>query len=504
MAKTVQEPIPYTLKAPPSGPGLLDPRTALLVWGIGSVILGLMVSVLLARGDMRSLVLLLLGVLGLACLSPLRGVYILMTFLPFMYFLRRQVLIFQEFESRDPILIFPAVTTAGMLFGAMIFRRKTLFHYLQRSPLLKCVALLGLWLAVEMVNPLQGSVLVGVAGAIYFLVPMAWCYFGLLLTREQVIKILKIVIAIGFITALYGLYQRVFGLSAVELYELRSKDFLKTFGGSNYRIMSTFSSLGDFSLYLMVASFLSLAYFWRSRRNFFLVLIAMLEIYTMLFMAVRTAFLLLIFSLVSFAILHGTRRKEAVTRGVLAVLMFVGIYAVLATYKPERIYDQQFSSNPYVVHTLSGITHPTQERSFQMRLANWKYIVTSTLFEYPLWGRGLGSTTTAAKRFEGGRPFEADSYFFELFYGSGLLAPLLFGLVVLLTFKSLMGLCMSRPDIPEYRIVAGLIAGAILGSLFGGAVRDVIVGPLIWLLIGWAAKETEDERAAALTAGPAT
>lgn len=367
MAKPIQEPLPYTLKAPPSGPGLLDPRAALLAWATGSIVLGITVSILLARGEMRSLVLLLLGVMGLACLSPMRGIYILTAFLPFMYFLRRLVLAFQEFESRDPILLFPAITTVAILFGVLIFRGRVVFHYMQRSPLLKCISLLALWLSAEMVNPLQGSVLIGVAASIYFLVPMAWCFFGLLITREQLYKIFRIVIVIGFITALYGLYQRFFGLSAVEIYELRAKDFYKTFGGSQVRIMSTFSSLGDFSLYLMIASFLSLAYFWRSRRNLFLVMVALLEIYTMIFMAVRTAFLLLIFSLVSFAILHARRQRDVMVRGVSAVVLFMVVYAVLGTYKPERMYDQQFSSNPYVVHTLSGITHPTQERSFQMR-----------------------------------------------------------------------------------------------------------------------------------------
>jgi hypothetical protein len=438
---------------------------------------------------MRSLVLLLLGVLGLACLSPVRGMYIMLTFLPFMYFLRRLVLNWQEFESRDPILIFPAITTMAMLFGVLIFHRRMVFHYLQRSPMLKCVALLGLWLCAEMANPLQGSLLVGIVGGMYFLVPMAWCFFGLLITRQQIMRMINLVIVIGFITALYGLYQRFFGLSAVEIYELRAKNFYQTFGGSNVRIMSTFSSMGDFSWYLLVAAFLSLACFWNRRRNLFLVAIALLEVYTMVFMAVRTAFMLLMFCLTAFVIIHGNRRREVITRGVLAVLAFVIAYAILGTYKPERIYDAQFSTNPYVVHTLSGITHPTQERSFQKRISNWKYIVTSTVFEYPLWGRGLGSTTTAAKRFEGGQPFEADSYFFELFYGSGLLAPLLFGLVLMFLSRDMLGMCLSRPDAPEYRVVGGLIAGAMVGSVFGGAVRDAIGGPLIWLFMGWMAKE---------------
>jgi hypothetical protein len=222
----------------------------------------------------------------------------------------------------------------------------------------------------------------------------------------------------------------------------------------------------------------------------------------MLFMAVRTAFLLLMFGVTIFAIVHGTRRGQILVRGVVSVLLFTSIYAVLGTYRPERMYNQDFSSNPYVVHTLSGITHPTQERSFKARISNWQYIVTSTLTSYPV-GRGLGSTTTAAKRFEGGRPFEADSYFFELFYGSGIIAPVLFAIVAILCLKNILGLCLSRPDVPDYKVLAGLMAAAMLGSLFGGAVRDVIVGPLIWLMIGWTVKEVVDQRELVPAALPA-
>src|SRR5262245_8161309 len=115
----------YGLRAPVSGMGLRDPRSAALVWAIGSILLGIMIMFLLIRGEIRMLTLLMLGLLGLAALAPKRGIYILMLFLPFMYFLRRSVLTFEEFSRRDPILLFPAIVTAAMFMGVVLLDRKS-------------------------------------------------------------------------------------------------------------------------------------------------------------------------------------------------------------------------------------------------------------------------------------------------------------------------------------------------------------------------------------------
>ncbi|HET6373187.1 MAG TPA: hypothetical protein VFG76_07760 [Candidatus Polarisedimenticolia bacterium] len=483
-------PAHFQLKAQASGTGALDPRTALLLWGAGSILLGLTVSFLLVRGEIRLIVMLLLGVLGLACLSPRRGVYILTLLLPFLYYLRRLVLNFQAFEQRDPILIFPALTAVAMFMGVAIFHGPLIFHYLKRSTLLKvCVVLMG-WFLIEIINPLQGGPLVGIAGAMFFIVPMLWCFFGLLMTRKDLGRILKIVLAIGLVTALYGLKQHYFGMTDIEIYELKSKQFYKTFGGSStVRVMSTFSSPGDFSQYLMVAGFITFAYFWRHKKNLMLALIVGLNLWAMLWVAVRTSFLLLMFSILILLALSGRNAMQIKLRGVGALLAITIAYGVLYQYDPQEMYTTEFSDNPYVVHTLSGITHPTEEKSLWMRFRNWGFIVSSTITSDPV-GRGLGSTTTAAKRFTGGQAFEADSYFFELFYGSGILAPVLFAIIALQTLRSLLKKCLEEPNAFDYKLCLGLMSGIFLGSVFGQAARDTISGPLAWLIIGWTVRQT--------------
>jgi len=195
-------------------------------------------------------------------------------------------------------------------------------------------------------------------------------------------------------------------------------------------------------------------------------------------------------------VLTGATARQIVVRGTVLLLIVVGLYGIFYRSDPQRTYRQSFSSDPFVVHTLSGMTHPTEESSFQARIKVWVGITRDALFGFPLGpiGHGLGSTTAAAGKFEGGQSFEADSFFFEIIYGSGIAAGLLFAIIVVSLLRRLITLCLEVPDRYIYRICFGLMCGFVLSSVFGVAPRDTISGPLGWLMIGWIVREDVDRR----------
>lgn len=482
---------PYELRVPSGGLGAMDPRTTLLLWGGGSIVLGLVTSYLLIQGELRTLMLVLLFLLGVACLAPRRGVYILMTFLPFMYYIRRSALHFEEFSQRDPILLFPVLTTIAMCLGACIFYSPRVFHYFSHSTILKCCLALIAVFFLEMFNPIQGSLLIGIAGGMYFIIPILWVVLGLMITRKDLSRLFTIFLIIGGVTSAYGIYQHYFGMSSVEVYELKSKHFFKTLGGED-RVMSTFSGLVDFARYLTMSGFIAFAYFWRRKRALSLILLLVLELFAMLFTASRTSFLVTFFSMLMLLILTGSSIQRIVVRGLFCCVMVMALYSYAYQYDPQRTYNQQFSEDPFVVHTLSGVTHPTEEDTFQSRIKGWAWTVQTTVYPYVM-GRGLGSTTTAAGKFEGGQEIrELDSYTFELFYGSGLAAPIFFITVAFLLVRNLLRMCLEYPDDYLYKIAFGLICGMLLSSVFGVTARDNITGPFMWLLAGWVAREHVD------------
>jgi len=471
-------------------------RPAILLWGLLTIVLGVTIAILLASDQIRWIVLLLLLVLGLLCLAPKRGVYIVTVFLPFMYFLRRQVLYFNEFSKTDPILLFPPLVTIAMFLGFIIFYPDRFFRYLQESMLMKLLIALQVVYCLEIFNPLQGNLLVGVAGAIYFIIPILWVFMGTLLDEKDIRRIFLIMIVIGTLTGMYGIYQHYFGLSDVEKYELEAKNFFKTLG-NKARVMSTFAGIGDFSLYISISSFLAFTHFWRTKANPFYLAAMCGTMLALIWVAVRSNFFTLAFSIIIFLIVYSKDRRSILVRAVASFVIVGGIYSYLYTYSPEDIWQASgSSSNPFIVHTISGMAHPTQENSFKGRVGNWAYIVKSAFTEFPA-GRGLGSTTNAATKFAGTEGREADSMFFELMYGSSPFAALLFVLIMIFFFRDAVTLAVNSENAFTYRVTLGVLAAYFLGSIFGQNLRDIVNAPFGWLLIGWTVRETVNRKIAA-------
>src|SRR5207245_6962083 len=80
-----------------------------------------------------------------------------------------------EYTGDDPIhLLTPLVTLMALV---MLLRSQRL-NMFRATPLAGSVSVLGLIFVLEVFNPLQGSLLIGLSGALFMLVPLVWFYFG--------------------------------------------------------------------------------------------------------------------------------------------------------------------------------------------------------------------------------------------------------------------------------------------------------------------------------------
>jgi hypothetical protein len=197
------------------------------------------------------------------------------------------------------------------------------------------------------------------------------------------------------------------------------------------------------------------------------------------------------FGMVMLLVVNTRRGDRLWFRGIAALVGVLSLYSLLYSYDPESMYDVDFSDNPALVHSLSGITHPTKERTFQGRLKHWASLTVSAFTQYPM-GHGLGTTTPAARKFRGGELHTTDSYFFGLMYGSGLVAPILLIIIIWQAMRNILHLCLSRPGIYLYKICFAFLCAMFLGNIFGGMAGDLIMGPLFWLVIGWVAREHQN------------
>ena len=132
------------------------------------------------------------GMLAMAIFEPFRGV------------LRRGQYLLVEYSQFEPIhLITP--TIAILAFVIVIARRRLALF--SDSPLAPAVTLLAIIYTLQIFNPMQGGLMVGFAGALFFLTPMVWFYFGQEANPDAVVRIAKVVVVLGLVCSLYGLYS---------------------------------------------------------------------------------------------------------------------------------------------------------------------------------------------------------------------------------------------------------------------------------------------------------
>ena len=103
------------------------------------------------------------------------------------------------------------------------------------------VSLLALIYALQIFNPLQGGLVVGLSGAMFTLAPLVWFYFGQFVTDDFITRTLRLMIVVGLVTSLWGVYQLVFGYTAFEQYWIANTDFYNSINvGHVERALATF------------------------------------------------------------------------------------------------------------------------------------------------------------------------------------------------------------------------------------------------------------------------
>src|SRR5207249_11732197 len=130
--------------------------------------------------------------------------------------------IFLEYSSQDPIHVLTPIVTIFALISLLKARRLSI---VRATPLASWVSVLAVIYFVEIFNPLQGGLMVGLSGGMFMLIPLLWFFFGQFVTTKFVSKVLRLIIALGLITSLYGVYQLVFGYPPFEQYWIRNTEF---------------------------------------------------------------------------------------------------------------------------------------------------------------------------------------------------------------------------------------------------------------------------------------
>ena len=143
-------------------------------------------------------------------------------------------------------------------------------------------------------------------------------------------------------------------------------------------------------------------------------------------------------------------------------------------------------------HAERGTLKPANEESFQVRLENWTYLITSVIPYRPL-GAGLGAGSLGEVRFSSDSDLPPiDSFILVVAVACGIPGVLLF--IWILGRTAWLSIRNARSPDDEggtvRRIVAAVMLALILNSIFGLTFTLYSVAPMAWLLIGWVSRET--------------
>lgn len=421
--------------------------------------------------------------------STRKGIIAILIFLPFMAFLRRAIYFVSPYAKYDPIHLVAPALVLFIFVGMLLFDRERLSQAFKGNNLAKYVmVLLGLFV-LQIFNPLQGGLLVGLGGAFYYIIPMMWFFFALCYANNQLIRKLMIaIVIIGIITGAYGLWQMAFGFLPVEKYWIETGGFASLHVGRFIRTFSTFSSPEEYSRYLQIAGVIAFGYFLKRKNLGWLLIFAFIGISTIM-TGVRSS----VFGLaLSISVLLVIWKAKNIRRAFVRLVLLASASLVIMSFisVPVSQFDYQSPSIFYTMagHTARGFFNPVGERTFQSRLTLWKYLFTNIVRRNPV-GYGLGSTSIAAQKF-GGWGVGTEGYIFALFVNSGVAGGLLFLIISFVALKKGTELSVqSGGNKALAPLILAIIAGLILNNVFGSSFVLYSVAPIGWFLIGWVVKQ---------------
>lgn len=439
----------------------------------------------------------LLWLMALPLLVSLEaGLLAMMIFEPLRGFLRRAQYLVVDYTATDPIhVLTPLVTLLALALvlkthGPGIFRK---------SPLAGAISLLGLIYFVQIFNPLQGGLFIGLSGALFMFVPLTWFYFGQEVKLNFLTVALRLIVFVGLIASLYGIYQLVFGYPAFEQYWLDNTEFYNSIAVAHVqRALATFSSAEEWGRYIEIGAIIAFGFAAAAtrplRRVAWLLAGASLAA-GLLLTGQRTAIFGFALGL-AVLLLLGAQTLRGVAMRAIILLLPVLLVAFLAKAPSE---DEMWSKGEnekvgtLVSHATRGTLNPAGEESMQARLETWTYVATNVLPSRPL-GAGLGAGTLSETKFNQSSDMPPiDSFIIVLAIACGIPAALLFLWILAramwMSMRAARRATVGTPEAAIARIVAALMPAIILNTFFGLTFTLYSVAPIAWLLIGWISAE---------------
>ncbi len=405
--------------------------------------------------------------------KPVLVLYSLLLYLPFMGFIRRWLIPHTGWSGFDPLVVLaPSIVlliASFWLYRTYVMRESII----DDTTLFKLIRYLLLIEVLQIFNPLQGSLIVGLGGVIFYIAPLAWMLMGRYYVNAIWLKRIFFTISVmGVFSILYSLKQVHFGFFSFEEAWIEISGYAALMVGQNSRGFSFFTSAAEYAQYALLAAIICWVYVLRGKSSLKIIAIALLPLffYGLLMTGSRTPLIMFFLSIGAITIMNVGNIKKRVLTSICVII------AVIISYQLVIAIDA--GDNALIARQVNGLTNPTDEEHSTLGL-HWNYFLEGMKsgFTNPI-GTGLGSTTLAGMKFsEGSNNSEVDIS--NMFTSNGLIGGILYLAIVFHILRLAFRHCR---DNNLMMCIFGVLISTFGSWAIGGNYSTVTI---IWLCVGY-------------------
>ncbi|MHB8510948.1 MAG: hypothetical protein ACYDCC_02110 [Actinomycetota bacterium] len=416
--------------------------------------------------------------------QPKRAMFMLFCWLPFLGIVRRVLVPATGFSRLDPLLLVSSAVVI-LIFVTLLVTKRANINGTWLTRLVFYLLIIGL---LQVFNPSQGNgigntIVVGLTGVMFLLVPMICFFIGRSVADEKLIqKMHHWIIAVGIITAGYGAYQVYVGFPGFEKAYLAKAGFGALYVGGAIRPFSTFTNPLEYSAYLDFAVMATLAYLLYRKG------IGRYWLWGALAFMVWSGYNIgsrgfVVYAIIGAMVLIGSRARNAVLSAGLIVAMMGGLvyYAVNAKGTATQVSATASAAQQLQARNQAGLSNPLDPNQSTLR-QHFTGVKDGLIFAInnAPFGLGTGSTGRGSTKFGGLGSNSTELDISDAAVAFGLVGGAIYMAIVLITGIQLYRMRKMVPG-PMIPTILGMAIVSFGQWLNGG---NYAVAPLIWFMIG--------------------
>jgi hypothetical protein len=347
----------------------------------------------------------------------------------------------------------------------------------------KAVLALMALMILEIFNPRQGSIVVGVGGAMFFVIPIFWFWIARNYATDRMMFLLiyRVFLPLGILGGLLGIIQTYIGFFPWEYAWVAKLGSQYELAAGHYRSFGFSTGSPEFGSTLLIASVCVMAAIFAGRRAYILLLPILVA--ASLLASQRGTIVKLLFATAMIWAVRNRGGLSWVPRFLFALVVGFGLTYYSASHAsandPHMPSNRVSTAEAATAHVTQGLSDPGHSTAG----LHWQIFVGGLIkgFTYPI-GTGIGAVTLASGKFSAGGATTGSSEIdiSDVFTTMGFFGGFLYLYIIYKVFR------LAFRYIRQGPLIMSLAYMGLLSALIGGwlVLGQYSIAPFVWFCIG--------------------